>query len=382
MLRSAHFRALAALAVLAPAGCAQDTLTREGPAWVRTIRGTVADAHRLRVRAQGPVTLEGGGSRSLSYTLRVSANVRTESEARRILGRYWVRAVPQGGWIVLTVSSGEANAALTIQAPRLSAAEIAGGEGVVVANGIDGPLTVVSRAGPVFADRIRGNSRLMTGGGEIRVGRVQGSLESTTGAGHITVQSAAGEAVLRTNGGDIVATVVGGPVRAETLGGSVRIGSAGGPVTAVTGGGQITIGKANGLVTARNMAGPVHVGSAAGVRCESGNGGIHLGGIAGSMQATTAWGSIFASLMGGRVANSVLATRNGDITVTIPSNVGVTIRAENVAADTVKRIVSEFPGIPIRLEGMRVVAEGPVNGGGPLLQISDTGGTIFIRRQR
>jgi hypothetical protein len=30
---------------------------------------------------------------------------------------------------------------------------------------------------------------------------------------------------------------------------------------------------------------------------------------------------------------------------------------------------------------MQVVAEGPVNGGGPLLRINGTGGTIFIKRQ-
>ena len=30
----------------------------------------------------------------------------------------------------------------------------------------------------------------------------------------------------------------------------------------------------------------------------------------------------------------------------------------------------------------QVVAEGPVNGGGPILRISVTGGTIFIKRQR
>jgi hypothetical protein len=62
--------------------------------------------------------------------------------------------------------------------------------------------------------------------------------------------------------------------------------------------------------------------------------------------------------------------------------VGVTIRAENRLADTIQRIVSDFPGVPVRMQGMRVVAEGQVNGGGPLLQISDTGGTIFIKRQR
>jgi hypothetical protein len=79
---------------------------------------------------------------------------------------------------------------------------------------------------------------------------------------------------------------------------------------------------------------------------------------------------------------SFLTTGNGDITVLIPSNLGVTIRAENEMADTLRRIISEFPGIPVRMRGSQVVAEGPINGGGPLLQISGAGGTIFIKRQQ
>jgi DUF4097 and DUF4098 domain-containing protein YvlB len=376
----------ALLAVTVLAGCAQDSTARAGQGWVRTIRGTAGrpagGPARLRINAHGPVTLEGGVSREVSYTLRISVNVRTQAEARRILERYRVRAVPQGEWTVLTVSPGDGNASLEIRAPRLSGVEIADTEGTVTAGGIDGTLRVNSRAGAISADRVRGECQLSTGGGEIRVGRVYGTLRCTTGAGHITVRSAGGEAVLATNGGDIVAAEVGGPVTAHTMGGSVRIGSAGGPVTATTGGGQISVDRAMGLVTARNMAGPVLVGAAAGVRCESGNGGVHVSNISGPMQVSTAWGSIVASLLGGTFTDSVLATRNGDITVTIPSNVGVTIRAENEMADTLRRIISDFPGVPVRLRGMRVVAEGAVNGGGPLLQISDTGGTIFIKRQK
>ena len=60
-----------------------------------------------------------------------------------------------------------------------------------------------------------------------------------------------------------------------------------------------------------------------------------------------------------------------------PSNA----RAENDSADSPRRIVCEFPGVPVRMRGMQVVAEGPVNGGGPLLRINGTGGTIFIKRQ-
>jgi hypothetical protein len=65
----------------------------------------------------------------------------------------------------------------------------------------------------------------------------------------------------------------------------------------------------------------------------------------------------------------------------IPSNLRVTIRAENDMADSPRRIVCDFPGVPVRMRGMQVVAEGPINGGGPMLRITGMGGTIFIRRQ-
>ena len=56
-------------------------------------------------------------------------------------------------------------------------------------------------------------------------------------------------------------------------------------------------------------------------------------------------------------------------------------RAQNEMADTMRRIVSEFPGIQPRRQGRQLFAEGPANGGGPLLQISATAGTIFIKKQ-
>jgi len=142
------------------------------------------------------------------------------------------------------------------------------------------------------------------------------------------------------------------------------------------------IDRAGGIVTARNMAGPVQVGAAGGVQCESASGGIRVSNINGPMRVSTSLGNIMASLLGVQLADSFLATANGDITVLIPSNVGVTIRAQNDMADSLRRITSEFSGISVRRLGRQVVAEGPVNGGGPLLQISATVGNIFIKRQQ
>jgi DUF4097 and DUF4098 domain-containing protein YvlB len=135
-------------------------------------------------------------------------------------------------------------------------------------------------------------------------------------------------------------------------------------------------------VTAKSSAGPIQVNSANSVQCESAAGGIRLRNVSGSLHATTAQGSIVAGLLANQpFGESSLMTGSGDITVFIPSNLGVTIRAENEAANNLRRIVSEFASVAVRLAGSSVVAEGPVNGGGAVLQIKGTGGTIYIKKQ-
>ena len=94
------------------------------------------------------------------------------------------------------------------------------------------------------------------------------------------------------------------------------------------------------------MAGPVQVWSSAGVRCDSGSGGIHVSNITGPMRVSTSMGSILANLLGSQLADSYLATGNGDITVVIPSNVGVNVQAQDNL-----RIVSEFRELTVRRQG-------------------------------
>jgi hypothetical protein len=378
---SAAVKLSSCLLALSSALSAQ-TLVQQGARWVETITGTAPATSRVRIDCQGPVHLEAGTANDFAYTARLSVSARTEAEARRLLARSAVRTSASGDLSVLSAGGGPITVNLSVQAPRLTAAAIATSEGTVDASGIDGGLSVESGAGEVKCDRIRGGARLTTGGGDIQVGEVDGGLRGSTGGGRITVKDARGDAVLETAGGDIEITNVSGSLRADTAGGAVRVTTAGGSVTASTGGGPIVIGKAGGIVVTRNMAGPVQINAASGVRSESGTGAIRLTNIAGSLRVSTAVGSIIASLLGGSpFSDSFLATGNGDITVLIPSNLGVTIRAENDLADSPRRIVSDFPGVPVRMRGMQVVAEGPVNGGGPLLRITGTGGTIFIKRQ-
>ena len=370
-----------AVLLLHPGGAAQPSLIRENGKLVAVFYGSAPAAPRLHINSHGPVTVEGGVSRDFTYSVKVILNARNEMEARRVIRTYNVRADLQGQWLVISAPGGAAMPVMVVKTPRLHALAVTTSDGVVNATGIDGTLDVDTGAGELSADRIRGDCRLITGAGDIKVGEVSGGLHVSTGGGKVQVRSVRGETSIETNGGDISVERSGGPVRAETGGGGVHIGTAGGAVSASSGGGEISVDKAAGIVTLRNMAGPVAVGSAAGVRCESMSGGVRLSNVTGPIRVSTSMGSILASLFPGKLADSFLATGHGDITVLIPSNVGVNIQAQNQLADSLRRIVSDFREIQPRRQGNRLVAEGAVNGGGPLLQISGMGGTVFIKRQ-
>ena len=381
MRRSALFNVLASMALLPASACAQPWLTQEGDLWVRTLHETAPAKPRVRIIGHGPVTLEGNVSANFQFTVKVSVRARTREQARSMLEKAELRIESQTGWLVVTTPGRNAIASVVMRAPRLQEAVVSNSDGAVEASGIDGPLSVETGADQVTVDRIHGDCTLSTGGGDIHAGTVDGFLHCSTGAGAITAKAVRGEVVLRTNGGDINALSVGGGARAETGGGTVHLGFINGPVTAINGGGPIVVDVAAGIVTTRNMAGPVRVGAAAGIRCDSANGGIQLGKITGPMRVSTSMGSIVANLVGSKLAESYLATGNGDITVLIPSNVGVRISAENQMADSIRRILSDFREIQPRLRGMHLEADGQINGGGPLLQISASAGTIFLKRQ-
>ena len=361
-------------------------LTREGKYWVELRSGSesLPAACRVRINARGAVTLNGMPRRELSYILKIRVKASSEAEARRLTKLFGVQVTRQGpNAAYLVVRRGDGTADLQVKMPRTAAdTNISTSEGAVAIYDLDGPVRAQTGGGAITADRIEGNVVIRTAGGDITLGTIGGSARCSTAGGRVTANTVRGDAVFETGGGDISAQQVGGLVRANTMAGSIRIYNAGSAVIASTGGGPIDVGRAQGVVTARNSGGPVKIGAAEGVRCENAGGGVNLTRISGSVHVSTAVGSIIAGLLAGKpMTDSFLSTGSGDITVFIPSNLGVTIRAQNELAGSIRRIVSDFPGVSVRVEGGQVVAEGPVNGGGPILRISGTGGTIFIKRQ-
>jgi DUF4097 and DUF4098 domain-containing protein YvlB len=382
MRPSAHSSFRAALAFVPLLVIAQPSgIHRRGDSWEKDFIGNARASRRLRINAHGPVTLQAGNAPEITYTVHVSVRARTEADARMVMQRYRVRAEYAGDTLIITAPDGPVISAVIVKAPRLDYADIITTDGAVEAAGVDGGVAVQTGAGELMIDRVRGDCKLQTGGGDVRVGSIGGGLRCTSQAGRIIVGTVNREAVLKTVGGDITATEIKGPATAETGAGGIHIVRCGAGVNASTVGGPIVVEHAAGVVIARNLAGPVQVGAASGVQCESGSGGIRVTNVAGPMRVQTSLGNIIAAIIGPKLADSFLATANGDINVSIPSNVGVDIRAQNDLADSMRRITTDFSTITVRRQGRQIVAEGHVNGGGPLLQLSATVGTIFIRRQ-
>jgi hypothetical protein len=369
----------------------QSPVTRDGGYWVRTIQGSVdtASVDKLRVETTGNVSLQGAATDQTTYTLKVRVRAGDAREAEALLDRASVKTGAEGGWAYLKVTPPRqvsSGLELMVSGPRALHqvfAETRGGN--VQASDWDGDIEAHSAGGQIAVDRIRGRSELRTAGGNIQVGSVSGPVRCFSGGGVIRVDNAGAAVWLETAGGEIFVHQAGGPVQASTGGGNIRIERAAGTVSARTAGGLIQVQQADGPVTAETSGGAIQVNSANGVRCESAGGAIRLRNVAGAVHAFANSGSIMAELVAGRaMTDSILSTNAGDITVLIPSNLALTVQATNESGGS-GRINSDFPQVRQQAGGMPggpLVAEGALNGGGPLLRVNVVGGTIYLRRAK
>jgi DUF4097 and DUF4098 domain-containing protein YvlB len=388
MLRSI----LLLFAVGAAYGQIQSALTREGEWYIQTTVGGIdlrSDA-RLGVKATGPITVRGRDQSGVSFTVRQKTKARNEADARRILRNIIFRNTARSGWNWISVIGADAagvTSELHLNVPRsVSQLVMSSQSGDVQAYDLDGTVEAETAGGRVQMDRIGGSVTAKTGGSEIRIGRVGGGLRCFSGGGTIRVDSAGGETWCETAGGEIVVDDIGGALHATTAGGNIRVNKATGFIVARSDGGLIDVQRAGGVVTAQTRGGSIQVGAAEGVRCESAAGAIRVRSSSGPLRAETAAGSILAELLpGARLEESSLSTGSGDITVFIPSNIAVSVQAINETPGRSNRIVSDFPQIRVRRPDASrqtpSIAEGSLNGGGPLLRISVAAGTIYLRRK-
>lgn len=373
--------------------CQEARVYREGSNWVQELTGDIGTAKNLRVKlSAGSVRVQGGSQPGITYVIHRRAYTSSEQQARREFESYKVTTYVKGDTaFILADSQGGRNREcagdFVINVPRnMESAKIETNGGSVNAAGIAGRTDIQTGGGNIHVDDIGGPVTAETGGGTIEVGSVGSDVSLQTGGGNIKVGSAKGKITAESGGGSLV--VLSGLQGAvlETGAGSIRIDKCVGAVRATTGGGSVDLGEIGGGAEIESGAGSIRLSSAKGpVRAETGGGSIQLDG-APSVRAETAAGGIIVKLFSsvGERTDSVLETSAGDITVYLANDLPISIRAAIEMANG-HTIRSEFSDIRVSSEGgpwgpKTVTAEGKLNGGGPVLKVRTSSGSINFRR--
>lgn len=197
-----------------------------------------------------------------------------------------------------------------------------------------------TEGGGIFASDLTGKVSADTSGGRLEFTRVRGSLDADTSGGGIRVTDCEGTIKVDTSGGEITAQGGSGSLRADTAGGGITVKDFRGPLHLDTSGGDLTI---------ENATGAVH-GSTSG----------------GSIRAT------FSSMLSDEVW---LETSGGSITARVPSNAAFNLDAETSGGGA----SSDLP-VAVIGKAEHDHLKGTVNGGGKLVHLSTSGGSIHLER--
>ncbi len=335
----------------------------------------------LRLTVPGQVTIRGGAGQRVSY--RIRTRLRQDSVPRAPFGFLTAQS---GGAMHAWLPGRAVDAAVELTVPAsVPALELRVGDGAITVTDLSGNVRIRAGAGTIGLDRIGGSVAAETGGGPVHIGVVDGPVACRTGGGAITLRRARSSSTLHTEGGEVTVQEAGGPLRAETQGGNIQIWRALSTVEATARGGLVEVNQSAGRVVAKVGQGGIHIGNASGADCRVQAGTIRLDTVRGALHAVTGRGQILAQLEGS-LEDSRLLNGDGDITVVLPSNLRATVQAQSRGAGAVGGIVTDFPQLlapnwlwlfhpPDHLAAR-------LNGGGPRLVVSTTGGVIYLKRRK
>ena len=395
--------ALLMLLLALPALAEQQRFYRDGNSWVQEISGPLNNEKRVQVSrfvgsvrvvagADNPSKATAGSSSgtpgSGSYVVRLRSDEPQEKEAQKQLAGCRFAILRRSGTFAIQ-SVGPPNFAmrpeLIIQLPSSAdAVHVDTLAGKITVQGTVNHLDVqthggdieideaqllsaVTMGGSVIVNRKVSDAIIRSGGGDIRIASAVGDLDITSLGGNILLKTIA-RAQVESGGGNIEVLRCMGTLQIRSAGGNINLGQVDGDVAAATGGGNIRIGVAHGLVVANTA-----------------QGNIELWKITKGAAAHTGMGRITAEFIGGRGAlqNSELMTSMGDIIVYFAVSSGANFRAVAGSCPS-RRLISEFPELKIA-KGVptygpqSMVAEGAINGGGPIVEVRTMVGQIEVR---
>ncbi len=197
-----------------------------------------------------------------------------------------------------------------------------------------------------------------------------------SGGMHFDVEVPRGAAIdVSTAGGAIAAATIEGRVELDSSGGKIDVADVVGDVDAHTSGGGIRAVDVRGNVRLDTSGGPIRARGIDGdLVADTSGGGIEIEDAGGSVEAHTSGGPVRASFAAGNASGGSLSSSGGGITATVDPSVALDVDAHTSGG----RVAVD---LPIRASGSsrRNAVRGELNGGGALLKLRSSGGSIHLR---
>ena len=181
---------------------------------------------------------------------------------------------------------------------------------------------------------------------------------------------------LKTSGGNVTVGDLTGEMLAKTSGGNVKLGNIDGTVEAGTSGGNVTLGSCTGDTKLRTSGGNVRAEKIVG-RADLGTSGgdIRVQLVENTLSAHTSGGNVEAVIGGALKGDCSLGTSGGEVRVTVDRAAAFQLDAATSGGSV------RADGLTITLDGGgagKSRLSGKVNGGGPLLKLRTSGGSIRV----
>jgi len=222
------------------------------------------------------------------------------------------------------------------------------------------------------------NDDLDTAGGGIKVDDLNGPVQAHTSDGSLRFGNIIGAVHGRTSGGSIALISSGGSADIETSGGSIEVGDVAGDVHAQTSGGNLHFGEIQGSIWGKTSGGSIKITDCNGdVDVYTSGGSIKLESVSGGVNARTSGGSIRASLTEQPEEACSVRTSGGSITVNLIPDITIDVDAETSGG----RVSTDFAVASV-IQGKvpKNRLKGSINGGGPLMKLRTSGGSIHLQK--
>lgn len=206
----------------------------------------------------------------------------------------------------------------------------------------------------------------------------QYNIDVNTTNGGVSVANLTGDVRVRTSGGSLCFEGIAGEVWGHTSGGSIETVNVTGDVQVRTSGGSLRLGAIQGFVSGRTSGGSIKVTDCSGgTDVRTSGGGIWLGDIGRNVTARTSGGSIQAAMATQPQSECSLRTSGGAITCTLIPDVAVDLEVKTSGG----RVATDFE-VESTIQGKvpKNRLEGSINGGGPLLKLRTSGGSIHLQK--